>query len=103
MAGFCFGACFVVYAAQTASVFGAPRLASVYPFIFLAYGLAGLSGPPAGGAVADRTGSFDGAVALACAILALGALAVWRAGRGSASDETSPVRLGEPQGAAERP
>ncbi len=103
VAGFCFGACFVVYAAQTASVFGAARLASVYPIIFLAYGLAGLSGPATGGAVADRTGSFGGAVALASVILALGALAVWRAGRAGAPGETSPIRLGEPQSAAERP
>lgn len=100
-AGFCFGACFVVYAAQTAGAFGAARLAGVYPIIFLAYGFAGLTGPSIGGAVADRTGSFDGAVALACVILALGALAVWRAGRGGAPDETAPLRLQEAQ-AAER-
>ncbi len=102
LAGFCFGACFVVYAAQVANVFGAAHLGGVYPIIFLAYGFAGLTGPATGGAIADRTGSFDAAVAIACAILALGAFAVWRAGRSDAPGGTVAVRLEEAQAVRER-
>jgi OFA family oxalate/formate antiporter-like MFS transporter len=70
--GFSFGACFVVYAAQVASRYGPARVGGVYPIVFLAYGLAGISGPPLGGWLYDRTSSYAWAIALCCAIVGLG-------------------------------
>ncbi len=58
LVGFGFGACFVIYAATAAQVFGTERVGSVYPFIFLAYGLAAMVGPSLGGMVYDVTGSY---------------------------------------------
>ncbi len=77
LCGFCFGSCFVLNAAQTAAVFGHGRLGSVYPYIFLAYGLAGLTAPAMGGWINDATGSYSAAIAIASAILVLGALVLW--------------------------
>ncbi len=82
VAGFCFGACFVLYAAQVAAAFGHTRLGSIYPFIFLAYGFSGLTGPAFGGWIHDVTGGFTLAIAVTAVILALGAAAVHQAGRG---------------------
>ncbi|MCS7042668.1 MAG: MFS transporter [Bryobacteraceae bacterium] len=78
LCGFCFGSCFVLNAAQTAAVFGHERLGAVYPYIFLAYGLSGLTAPAFGGWIYDVTGSFGKAIGAAAAILTLGAVAVWR-------------------------
>jgi len=84
-AGFCFGACFVLYAAEVASRFGHERVGSVYPLVFLAYGFSGLTGPPMGGWIHDLTGSFLPAIAIAAAILVLGMAAVcWGLRRRSA-------------------
>ncbi|MFW5856486.1 MAG: MFS transporter [Planctomycetota bacterium] len=69
--GIGFGACFVVYAAETASHYGADRLAAIYPLVFLAYGLSGLAGPWVGGLVYDRTGSYAGGLLLSFAVLAV--------------------------------
>ncbi|MGQ9808113.1 MAG: MFS transporter [Armatimonadota bacterium] len=72
LVGFGFGACFVVYAAQVARDYGPSGIGQVYPVIFLFYGLSGLAGPPVGGAVFDRTGSYGAAIAIAVAVTALG-------------------------------
>jgi len=39
-------------------VFGAKNIGSNYPFVFTAYGIAGISGPMIGGFVRDNTGTF---------------------------------------------
>ncbi|MHB1462074.1 MAG: OFA family MFS transporter [Armatimonadota bacterium] len=75
LAGFGFGACFVVYAAQAATEFGPNAIGQVYPIIFLAYGLSGVLGPPAGGALFDQTGSYSAAMGAAATITALGIVA----------------------------
>jgi OFA family oxalate/formate antiporter-like MFS transporter len=67
--GIGFGACFVVYAAQTASHYGPAHLGAIYPLIFLAYGLSGLAGPWLGGWLFDRTQSYSGGLLLSFAIL----------------------------------
>lgn len=67
--GIGFGACFVVYAAQTASHYGADHLAGIYPLVFLAYGLSGLTGPWVGGLIYDQTGSYAGGLLLSLGIL----------------------------------
>ncbi len=88
LTGFCFGACFVLYAAETASIFGHQRLGSTYPFIFLAYGLSGLIGPALGGWINDQTGSFKPAIMVTALIILVGTAIVWHtkpAGETSAS------------------
>lgn len=64
-----FGACFVVYVAQTASHYGADHLPAIYPLVFLAYGVSGLLGPWIGGLIYDSTQSYAGALVLSLAVL----------------------------------
>ncbi len=75
LTGFGFGACFVVYAAQAATEYGPNAIGQVYPIVFLAYGLSGVLGPPAGGALFDHTGSYSSAMTAAATITALGIIA----------------------------
>ncbi len=72
LVGFGFGACFVVYASQVASRYGLARVAAVYPLVFLAYGVAGIVGPVIGGWLFDVTASYMPAIAVACAVVAIG-------------------------------
>jgi OFA family oxalate/formate antiporter-like MFS transporter len=73
--GFGFGANFVVYAALTAERFGAHRVGDVYPFVFLSYGVAGITGPMLGGWLRDTTGGYGWSTALAVAVLCAGVVA----------------------------
>jgi OFA family oxalate/formate antiporter-like MFS transporter len=73
--GFGYGSCFVLYAAHSASLFGVHAIATVYPWIFLSYGVSGLVGPVVGGSLYDATGSYGLAILLA-AVVATGGLAV---------------------------
>lgn len=72
LTGFGFGACFIVYAAQVAAEYGPNAIGNVYPIIFLAYGLSGVVGPPVGGALFDRTGSYAASLGVAAFITAFG-------------------------------
>jgi len=76
--GFGFGACFVVYAAQVALHYGAEHVPSIYPLVFLAYGVAGITGPTLGGLLCDYTGSYLWALVVGIAVLMLG---VWSTSR----------------------
>lgn len=67
--GFCFGGCFVIYAAAISAFFGTVSFSRLYPLCFLGYGLAGLTGPAVGGRIADSTGSFEMALYISCGIL----------------------------------
>lgn len=58
--GMAFGACFVVYAAQVGLHYGANHIASIYPLVFLGYGVSGLLGPWIGGWFFDVTKSYQG-------------------------------------------
>jgi OFA family oxalate/formate antiporter-like MFS transporter len=87
--GFGFGACFVVYAAHVASYFGTERLASVYPAVFLFYGLSGVLGPYVGGALFDHTGSYLPAIATAVFVAGCGAWGCWKL-IGSREEEHHP-------------
>ncbi len=62
--GFCFGANFVIYARETAHIFGIANLGNVYPRVFLGYGLSGIIGPLIGGYLNDITGNFRSASSL---------------------------------------
>lgn len=81
VAGFGFGSCFVVYAAEVAAAYGVANVSRIYPKIFLAYGVAGITGPLAGGWLYDVTGSFLWPVLTASAITAMGAAAAMRGHR----------------------
>ncbi len=84
LVGFGFGACFVLYAAQVAARYGADQVASVYPLVFLAHGVAGITGPPLGGLLYDRTQSYVWPIVVALAVLAFGVWRTLRAARGQA-------------------
>jgi len=56
--GFSFGANFVIYAKETAQLYGVDKLRRVYPYVFLGYGLAGILGPTAGGYLYDLSGNY---------------------------------------------
>jgi MFS transporter, OFA family, oxalate/formate antiporter len=81
VAGFGFGACFVVYAAEVAAGFGATQVARLYPKIFLAYGLAGITGPLLGGWLYDVSGRYVWPVLAAVTVATLGAVATIRRAR----------------------
>jgi OFA family oxalate/formate antiporter-like MFS transporter len=58
LVGGAFGGCFVLYASAIVEKYGVEKFSKLYPICFLAYGLAALVGPPLGGWLADRTGSY---------------------------------------------
>ncbi|MFW5858835.1 MAG: MFS transporter [Planctomycetota bacterium] len=72
--GFGFGACFVIYAAQVARRYGADRVGSTYPFVFLAYGVAGIAGPPLGGWLYDSSGGYAMAIGVSIALVLAGGI-----------------------------
>lgn len=72
LAGFGFGSNFVLYAAHVTAGHGASGLARRYPRVFLAYGAAGLTGPPLGGYIHDVTGRYGLAVGIALMVLLIG-------------------------------
>lgn len=74
LAGFGFGACFVLYAAYVAAEYGSDRVARIYPLVFAAYGLSGVVSPPIGGWLFDTSGSYLVAMLLAAAIALAGAI-----------------------------
>jgi MFS transporter, OFA family, oxalate/formate antiporter len=70
--GFGFGACFVVYAAAVAHRYGPAMVGKLYPLVFLAYGLAGITGPALGGWLYDATGQYTHAILASTGILLVG-------------------------------
>jgi OFA family oxalate/formate antiporter-like MFS transporter len=62
--GFCFGANFVIYAKETAQIYGLSNLGKVYPFVFLGYGLSGIISPFIGGYLYDITSNYRSASSL---------------------------------------
>ncbi len=74
LVGFSFGACFVLYAAETAVFFSARVVGIVYPVIFFSgYGLPGIFGPGVGGWLRDATGGYLSPVLMAGLVALLGA------------------------------
>lgn len=72
--GFLFGAAFVLYAADLATQFGNRAFPIVYPWVFLAYGVAGLTGPYIGGKIYELSGSYVYACYVAAAVSVVGAI-----------------------------
>lgn len=77
VAGFGFGSCFVVFAAEVAAAYGVSQVGRIYPKVFLAYGVAGITGPLVGGWLYDLTGAYVVPVLTAATITALGAGLTW--------------------------
>jgi OFA family oxalate/formate antiporter-like MFS transporter len=57
--GFCFGADFTLYASNVGAVWGVDKIGTIYPLVFLAYGLSAIVGPILGGIFFDSTGSYS--------------------------------------------
>lgn len=66
--GFSFGANFVIYAKETAQIYGLGNLARIYPFVFLGYGISGIAGPFIGGFLRDVFGNYENSVYVAFAL-----------------------------------
>jgi MFS transporter, OFA family, oxalate/formate antiporter len=71
--GFNFGGNFSLMPTGCANIFGTKNIGSNYPFLFTAYGIAGIVGPMLGGFVRDTTGSFLGAFVPAGIVCLIGA------------------------------
>ncbi|MGD7037066.1 MFS transporter [Methylotuvimicrobium buryatense] len=72
--GFSFGGNFVLFAKETAQVFGVRNLGIIYPYVFLGYAIAGIAGPISGGLLFDFSGTFSYAISLASAMSLIGSL-----------------------------
>ncbi|HAE88224.1 TPA: MFS transporter, partial [Candidatus Marinimicrobia bacterium] len=56
---------------ETAQLFGVSNVGKVYPWVFLGYGIAGITGPLVGGWLSDIFGNYQYA-SLAAALISLG-------------------------------
>ena len=57
-AGFNYGACLVLYAAEIANHYGTEKMGTIYSTLFLSNGVAGFLAPPLAGRIFDNTGSY---------------------------------------------
>jgi MFS transporter, OFA family, oxalate/formate antiporter len=74
MIGFGFGGNFVLFAKETANMYGIMNLATIYPYVFTGYAIAGIAGPLSGGLLFDYFGNYIYAVLLAAMISFSGGL-----------------------------
>lgn len=88
LVGFGFGANFVLYAAHIALTRGAGAVGSLYPFVFLAYGVSALTGPSLGGWAFDLQDSYAVPVGAAVVVALMGVVAT-SAGLAATSTERS--------------
>jgi len=72
--GFGFGGNFVLFAKETAQVYGVKNLGIVYPYVFVGYAIAGIAGPISGGLLKDYSGTYFSAIVLAGLMSLLGSL-----------------------------
>jgi len=72
--GFGFGSNFVLFARETAQLFGLKNFGSIYPYVFLGYSLAGMLGPVTGGLLYDLLNDFSLPTAIAAGMSLIGAL-----------------------------
>ncbi|MCX7883294.1 MAG: MFS transporter [Brevinematales bacterium] len=71
--GFGFGGNFVLFARETAHLYGVKNMGLVYPYVFLGYALAGILGPLTGGMMYDIFKKYDFAIYTASGISVIGA------------------------------
>lgn len=72
--GFGYGSNFVLFAKESAQQFGVANLATIFPYVFMGYAIAGIFGPLTGGYIHDLTSSFHYASYAAAAMSLAGAL-----------------------------
>lgn len=72
--GFAFGANFVLFAKETAQIFGLANIGKVYPYVFLGYAIAGIAGPLSGGVLFDYFNEYTYSVLLASLVSISGSL-----------------------------
>lgn len=72
--GFGFGGNFVLFAKETAQVFGVQKLGVIYPYVLLGHAIAGIAGPALGGILFDFSDSFFYAIMLASVMSLVGSL-----------------------------
>ncbi|MDO9680412.1 MAG: MFS transporter [Bacteroidales bacterium] len=72
--GFGFGGNFVLFAKETAQVYGVKNLGLIYPYVFIGYSIAGIAGPISGGLLYDFSGSFYYSIILASFMSLVGSL-----------------------------
>jgi len=76
LTGFSFGACFVVYVAYLAERYGSNKVGSVYPPVFLAFGIAGTAGPSLGGYLFELTGNYGSGLLFSASLSGLAVVLV---------------------------
>ncbi|MDO9547447.1 MAG: MFS transporter, partial [Candidatus Marinimicrobia bacterium] len=74
LVGLGFGANFVLFATEVSQLYGVDKLGTIYPYVFLSYGFAGIIGPSMGGWLFDITQSYTTPIILSAIICAGGAL-----------------------------
>ncbi|HNT66608.1 MAG TPA: MFS transporter [bacterium] len=72
--GFGFGANFVLFAKETAHLYGIGNMGMVYSYVFMGYAFAGILGPLTGGLLFDALGGYSAAALLAALTSLAGAL-----------------------------
>jgi OFA family oxalate/formate antiporter-like MFS transporter len=86
LVGLCYGANFVLYAAEVARFFGVHSVSRAYPWVFVFYAISGTTGPWAGGWMYGMGHTFQWALLLAGCVAIVGAAVHWA------------LREGRPQG-----
>jgi OFA family oxalate/formate antiporter-like MFS transporter len=72
--GFGFGGNFVLFAKETAQIFGVQKLGIIYPYVLLGYAIAGIAGPAVGGILFDLSDSFFFGIIIASVMSFLGSM-----------------------------
>jgi len=70
--GFVFASNFVLYVSDITYRYGINKLGSIYPYIFLFYGIGGILGPSIGGIIFDMTRNYNYSVLISIIICTLG-------------------------------
>jgi MFS transporter, OFA family, oxalate/formate antiporter len=71
--GLNFGSNFVTYAADCCQIWGVAKLDIIYPAVSIAYGIAGITGPIAGGLIRDMTGTYNAGILVGTVVCLSGA------------------------------
>lgn len=93
--GLNFGSNFVTYAADCCKIWGVAKLDIIYPAVSIAYGIAGIIGPIAGGMIRDMTGTYYAAI-LVGTVVCLTGVAVYAIFDPQAHKQTTSVKANNP-------